>query len=138
MRDFLRKFLTGETLRYLVFGFLTVAVNVLSYRLLRLLIGTMAANTAAFFIAVLFAYFMNSRCVFCVPCTWKSFGQFFSMRIGTIVIDNGGMLLMLRWGWNELLAKCAVNVVIIILNYLFSKLFIFRKKENKDETEDTA
>lgn len=135
MGELLRKYLTGETLRYLFFGVLTVAVNVLSYRLLRLAWGTMEANTAAFFIAVLFAYFTNSWFVFRVPLSWKCFGQFFSMRIGTVVIDNGGMFLLIRWGWDELLAKCVVNAVIIALNYLVSKLFIFRKKDEKEREE---
>lgn len=134
MRELLRKILTGETLRYLAFGFLTVVVNVLSYRLLRLAVGALAANTAAFFLAVFFAYFTNSRFVFRAPFTWKSFTQFFLMRAGTIIIDDGGMLLLIRWGWNELLAKCVVNALIIALNYLFSKLFIFRKKEKEEQT----
>lgn len=54
------------------------------------------------------------------------------MRIGTLVMDDGGMVLLTRWGWNDLLAKCAVNMVGIALNYLFSKLFIFRKKDTKE------
>lgn len=128
MRDFLRKFLVGETLRYLIFGMLTVLVNIVSYRFLILKFGTLTANTAAFFIAVLFAYFTNGKYVFRVPFTWKNFWEFMSMRIGTLAIDDGGMILLIRWGWNDVFAKCAVNVVIIGLNYLFSKLFIFRKK----------
>lgn len=132
MRDFLKKFLTGETLRYLIFGILTVVVNIVAYRLLVPGLGTLTANTAAFFIAVLFAYFTNSKYVFRVPFTWKSFLEFMSMRLGTLVIDDGGMVLLTRWGWNDLLAKCVVNVIIIGLNYLFSKLLIFRKRDTKD------
>ena len=50
------------------------------------------------------------------------------MRIGTLVIDNGGMVLMVTWGINDMVAKCVVNVIIIGINYIFSKLFIFKKK----------
>lgn len=135
MRKLLQKFLSGETLRYLFFGILTVMVNVLSYHLLRMAVGKLSANTMAFFLAVLFAYFTNSRFVFCVPLTWKSFAQFFSLRIGMLAIDDGGMLLLTYRGWNELLAKCVVNALIIVLNYLISKLFIFRRGENKKEKE---
>lgn len=131
MRNLLRGFFTSETLRYLIFGVLTVAVNVGAYRLLEPALGTLGANTVAFFIAVLFAYFTNSRFVFQVPFTWKSFMEFMSMRIGTLAIDDGGMLLLTNWGWNDLVAKCVVNVVIIGINYLFSKLLIFRKRDTK-------
>lgn len=132
MRKLISKFLCGETLRYLVFGLLTVTVNIAAYRILSLWIDTLPANTLAFFIAVFFAYYTNTRFVFQTQFTKKNFLQFMMMRIGTIFLDDGGMLLLLTWGWNDLLAKCVVNVVIIGLNYLFSKLFIFRKRDTKE------
>ncbi len=121
------KLLKGETFRYLIFGVLTVLVNTAVYYFLSDSLGTLTANTAAFFIAVLFAYWTNSRFVFCVPCAWKRFLQFIGMRIGTLLIDDGGMVLFIGLGWNRLLAKCVINGVIIVLNYFFSKLFIFKK-----------
>ena len=96
----------SETFRYLVFGVLTVTVNIASYRTLALCLDTLPANTIAFFIAVFFAYYTNTRFVFQVPFTKRNFLQFMGMRIGTIFLDDGGMLLLLAWGWNDLLAKC--------------------------------
>ena len=125
----MRGLFPGETLRYLVFGVLTVVVNIASYRVLEPVCGSMAANTAAFFIAVLFAYWTNSTFVFRVRHTWKNFMQFMGMRIGTLVVDDGGMWLLLRWGCNDIVAKCVVNVVIIIINYVVSKAIIFRNQE---------
>ena len=129
MRKLIRDFFSPETLRYLVVGLLTVAVNIIIYKLLEPEFGTFWANTTAFFVAVLFAYWTNSRFVFRVPITWKSLTEFMVMRIGTLVIDDGGMLLLTSWGWNDIFAKVLVNIVIIGINYLFSKLLIFRKKE---------
>ena len=120
-----------ETFRYLVFGVLTVTVNIASYRILSLWLDTLPANTLAFFIAVFFAYYTNTRFVFRVPFTKKNFLQFMTMRIGTIFLDDGGMLLLLAWGWNDLFAKCVVNAVSIALNYLCSKRFIFRNKKEE-------
>ena len=119
--------LARETLAYLIFGILTVIVNIAAYKLLKPAMGDMAANTLAFFIAVLFAYWTNSSFVFRAEHTWRNFGQFMAMRIGTLFIDDGGMYLLLLWQVNDVLAKCAVNVVIIAINYLASKLVIFRK-----------
>lgn len=130
--DLFRKFFIGETFRYLVFGLLTVTVNIASYRMLSLWMDTLPANTLAFFISVFFAYYTNTRFVFQTQFTKKNFLQFMMMRIGTIFLDDGGMLLLLTWGWNDLLAKCVVNAVIIALNYLFSKLLIFRKREGEE------
>lgn len=128
-----RFLLATETFRYLLFGGLTVLVNIISYHVLILLLETFWANTLAFFIAVLFAYWANSRFVFRLPCTKKIFIQFMAMRIGTLLIDDGGMLLLLNWGWNSLAAKCAVNFVIIVLNYILSKLIVFKKDCKKGD-----
>jgi putative flippase GtrA len=135
VRKYLDPKLFWETFRYLLCGVTTVLVNIAAYRLLAAKFGVLAANTAAFFIAVFYAYFGNSLFVFHAKITWKSFLQFMAMRIGTLVIDDGGMLLMLSWGWGELFSKCAVNVIIIAINYLFSKLLIFKKDHTKENTE---
>lgn len=124
-----------ETLAYLVFGVLTVVVNILSYKLLSIVFGMLAANTLAFFIAVFFAYWTNSTFVFRVQHTWKNFLQFMGMRIGTLLIDNGGMYLLTFLAINDLFAKCVVNAIIIIINYVASKWIIFRKKDNKRDVE---
>ena len=128
MRKLIKREMFWETFRYLVCGISTVLVNIISYELLSLLWGTLLSNTLAFFIAVFYAYWTNSIFVFRVTCTWKSFWQFIGMRIGTLVIDNGGMVLMVAWGINDLIAKCVVNIIIIGINYIFSKLLIFKKK----------
>lgn len=122
-----REFLI-ETFRYLVCGVSTVIVNIVVYRLLSYQCDTLIANTVAFILSVLYAYFTNSLFVFRVRLTWKNFREFFGMRIGTIFIDNGMLLLLIWLGMHDMLAKCIVNVVIIGLNYIFSKLFIFKKK----------
>ena len=124
----MRLFLRGETFRYLVFGVLTVVVNTASFLLLDLVMGKLAANTLAFFLAVLFAYWTNSRFVFQTGMAWRSFLEFMTMRLCTLPLDDGGMWLLLTLGVNDLLAKCVVNVVIIVINYLVSKLIIFKKR----------
>lgn len=119
----------GELIRYGFWGVMTVVVNTLFYMGFSPALGDMAANTIAFFLAVQFAYMTNTKFVFNEKITKKNFAQFWGMRIGTIFIDNGGMWLLLATGMNNLLAKCLVNAVVIILNYIFSKFFIYRKKD---------
>lgn len=128
MVEKLRLFLRGETFRYLIFGVLTVIVNTVSFLLLDLVMGKLAANTLAFFLAVLFAYWTNSQFVFQTGMAWRSFLEFMTMRLCTLPLDDGGMWLLLTLGVNDLLAKCAVNAVIIVINYLVSKLIIFKKR----------
>lgn len=118
-----------ETLDYLFFGVLTVAVNTaLFLGLDYFLKNELAANTIAFLLAVQFAYMTNTKFVFKAKFTKQNFLQFWGMRIGTIFIDNGGMWILLALGTHKLIAKCIVNIVVIILNYIFSKFFIYRKR----------
>ncbi|WP_195282980.1 GtrA family protein [Harryflintia acetispora] len=88
----------------------------------------MIANTIAFFWLYKFAYMTNTKFVFKAKFTKKNFLKFWGMRIGTIFIDNGGMWILLAVSTHKLVAKCAVNTIVIILNYLFSKFFIYKKE----------
>ena len=121
-------FLESETLRYLVFGVLAVVFNIVSFKLLNLLVDSLVANTLAFFLSVLFTYWTNSTFVFRMPYSWKSFIQFFGARFGTLFLDDGLLWLFLKLDVNDLLAKCINNALIIVINYLVSKLVVFRKK----------
>lgn len=126
IKKLLKKY--SETIRYLIFGVLTVVVNTVLYMLLALIIDDLIANSIAFVLSVLFAYWTNCRFVFQNQMSWNTFIKFFGIRIGTIIIDDGGLWLLLQWGCNNLIAKCIVNAIVIILNYIFSKFFIFVKK----------
>lgn len=125
IRTLLRRY--QETIAYLFFGVLTVVFNTVLFLLLDLFMDEFVANTAAFFLSVLFAYWTNTCFVFRQKLCWKTFSAFFGMRIGTIFIDNGGLYLLLHIGIGKFFAKCIVNAIIIVLNYLFSKFIIYKK-----------
>lgn len=117
-----------EIIAYGFFGVCTVIVNTLIYYILAHSMSDMLANTIAFFLAVQFAYMTNTKFVFQQTYTKENFLKFWSMRIGTLLIDNGGMWLLLLLSCNNLIAKCVVNVIVIIVNYICSKFIVFCKK----------
>ena len=81
-----------ELILYGIFGVLTVIVNIISFKLLSILnIPLLYANTIAFFIAVVFAYYTNTKFVFNDKFTKENFISFMSMRISTLFIDNIGL-----------------------------------------------
>lgn len=121
----------SELLRYGFFGVLTVVVNTAVYWLLSIHWSDLAANTVAFFVAVQFAYMTNTKFVFRDRYTKENFLKFWGMRIGTILLDNGGMWLLLELGTHRLAAKCVVNVVVIAVNYICSKCFIFNPEKRE-------
>ena len=134
-----------ELIRYIIVGGLTTALNYAVFALLFLQIEGIPgnlhiANTIAFVIAVTFAYFANKKAVFHTETrdardAARAAGSFFLMRLLSYGMEAGLLELLVKgWGLHELIAKIPVGVLVVLLNYVFSKLFIFRKpKENKEE-----
>ena len=122
---------------YVIFGVLTTAVNYVSYWLFAhpLGCGTVFSTAIAWVLSVLFAYVTNRRWVFHSEAKGakeigREFAAFLGARVGTGLLD---MLLMYLCvdllGWNDMVMKLASNVIVVILNYVLSKFFIFKKKE---------
>ena len=135
-----------EQIAYLFFGAVTTAVNIACYFILHSVLGLDSdiANAIAWVVAVLVAYVTNRRWVFDSHTTGKAalreFAAFIGARAVTGVMDQGIMHLAVKVIGPKLIApaytqlwdngmKLASNVLVIILNYVFSKLFIFRKKD---------
>lgn len=119
-----------EVLAYLFFGGCSTLVNILSFWLLRLLkIELFTSNTIAWVITVLFAFITNRLFVFQSKGKFsKELISFFGFRLLSLAFDMGLMYLLINvLNWNEILSKIIANVFVIIINYVFSKLFIFKK-----------
>ncbi len=130
-----------EGILYLLFGGLTTLLNWLVYALLvtGLSVDITAANAIAWVIAVLFAFVTNKRYVFRSEKTEKKalireIGSFFTARVVSGMIEVAGPTLLMGIGLSQplfgipgFLAKLTVSVVVVLLNYLFSKWFIFKK-----------
>lgn len=127
-----------EVLLYLVFGALTTLVNIVSFYILRKLnIAIYISNVIAWVLSVLFAFITNKLFVFesknkKAKENVKEAISFFSFRILSLVFDMAFMYLMIQiFSVNEMISKVISNVLVIILNYVFSKLFIFKSKKEE-------
>lgn len=132
-----------EAVNYLFFGFLAFLVNMVAYAAAARVLGAdnekvllvLIATSFAWIVAVLFAYWTNRTFVFKSRITdkagiWKEFFSFVGARVVT-----GGMELVIMYVMvdmvhvDDMISKFICNVVVIISNYIFSKLWIFKKKE---------
>lgn len=141
VRPVVPKFLRPLVLRYqeltsyIVVGALTTLVNFVIYFPLSRLIHYLIATSVAWAGAVVFAFFANKVFVFederwdCA-CLLRQAGSFTAMRL-----LSWGMEVLMMWFFVERLdlnsdvTKVAAQVVTVVLNYIFSKLLIFRKKK---------
>lgn len=128
-----------EGIAYLVFGVLTTVIDyVLSNALFYMAgMGSVPSQTIAWVAAVLFAFVTNKWWVFnshtLVPSeVWKEFVSFTICRIATFLFNLAAIVVMVDWmGIEFFISKLVISVVVVILNYIFSKILIFAKK--KDE-----
>ena len=127
-----------EGMRYLVFGVLSTIINIVVFAICEriLHLSTIISNVIAWTIAVLFAYITNKLYVFDSKTTKKQelakeIISFFSARIFTLVVETIFLKIVIdELGLNEILMKIISNVIVIVLNYVFSKIFIFKKDKN--------
>lgn len=131
----IKKIVNRETIAYIIAGVLTTIVNFISYEsLYRLGLTNLTANAIAWVIAVTFAYFVNKKQVFLsksesVSDEARKMSKFFGARLITLGVEQAGMYIFVDvLGFYRLLVKAVIAVIVIILNYLFSKIFIFKRK----------
>ncbi len=131
MRELLRRY--RRQLLYLFFGVCTTVVNVLVYGLCARLtpLSTAACTGLAWVAAVLLAYATNRTWVFGsrargVPGVLRELGSFFLCRLATGGLDLAVMYVCVdRLGLPDIPVKAASNVLVVVLNYAASRLFIF-------------
>ena len=141
MKQLIKKLYASSVVRYVFFGGCTTLVNLISFYVLRKLrVGLNIANVISIILAILFAYVVNSRFVFQDKCQTladhiRPFCKFISARLITMVIEVGGVwLLVAKLGMNDMVGKFATQFIVLILNYVFSKFFVFTtgKKNSKE------
>jgi len=124
-----------EVINYLIFGGLTTIVSLISFALLNrgLNINYLYANAFSWICAVTFAYFTNKIFVFKskrdkLSDNLKEIGKFFSSRGFTLIIDYALMILFIEFfSIDEVISKLIVQIVLVITNYVLSKLIVFKK-----------
>lgn len=132
------KVMNREVISYLIFGVLTTLVNWIVYgAMVKSGVDYRIATAAAWVISVLFAFIVNKIFVFrsydLHPAFIVKEGiSFTACRAASGVMEMVLMVIMVSWlNMGEYISKVLVSVVVVIVNYVFSKLFIFRKSEEK-------
>lgn len=121
---------------YLVFGVLTTVVNYIVYLPCHNVLGMNAAvsNIIAWVVAVAFAFVTNKPFVFrshdwSVKTVIPELVKFLGTRVGSGGVETFILFVTVDfWGWNGNLWKLLTSVIVVILNYVGSKLFVFRKQ----------
>jgi putative flippase GtrA len=125
-----------EVVSYLFFGGLTTVVNYLVYLPCYNLLGFSGtvSNVIAWIAAVAFAFLTNKPFVFkshdwSAKTVLPELTKFVGCRVGSGLVETAVIFLTVDWlGLNGNLIKVATSVLVVVLNYIGSKLVVFRKK----------
>ncbi len=150
----IRELMMSEVFLYLFFGVCTTVINIVTFQLFCSLIGfhALVSNVIAWIFSVVFAYITNRIFVFrsrehSVSGIIREAGSFVGARIFSLLVDELIIWLMVevmgsiaverliaeilncsQKDAKSLFAKICSNIVVVILNYVLSKLIIFRKR----------
>lgn len=139
LKDLFNKY--QEPILYIFFGGITTLINWVAYVLLLNAFSYGVSNGIAWVIAVIFAFIVNKIFVFKSKDTGflvvlKEALMFLAARAFSGIVDILGLPLLVSIGLDQeifgiegALAKLAITVVVLIINYVFSKFAIFRKKK---------
>ncbi len=134
-----------EKWMYLLFGGLTTVISIVSKLIIFALIPGKPVweNTTgvavSWILAVTFAFFTNKKYVFKnVTKTrqefWKTFASFYGGRIATLLMEWLIFVICCDWlNFNQTIITFVSQVLIFVANYVISKVFVFRKKDEKTE-----
>lgn len=131
-----------EIINYLIFGVLTTVVTIITYAIFtntflssKSALDIQIANVLSWIIAVTFAYLTNRKYVFKSKAQGskriKEIINFFLARISSLIVEMLFMYVTVTvLSYNDFICKIITQAIVIIFNYVCSKLIIFKKEEN--------
>lgn len=134
VKELVKKFLTRDIILYVIFGVLTTLVNIGSFYIMVNILkwNQDLSNFIAIVLAILFAYITNKDWVFHSKAEgfrekFNEFLKFIAGRAATMLIEFFGCFILFKTPIPAIISKCAINVIIVVLNFLISKFFTFKE-----------
>ena len=127
-----------EVINYLIFGFLSFVVSMATYYLARICFDYVISNIISWIIAVIFSYVTNKLFEFESKIEGKrklvkEFVTFILSRIFTLVLETLILYMMVDlMNMNDRMVKVIAQIIVILMNYILSKLIIFKKKKTEE------
>lgn len=124
-----------EAISYLIWGIIGVVVNVGLFRVLILVLDYRIAELLTLVLMKIFCYVTNKLFVFKTKCNsaremLRELCSFMGARLATSIMDIIGLVVMVEMlKLDEFFSKCCMALIVILINYVLSKKFVFVKKK---------
>lgn len=131
----IKRILNKETISYVIFGVLTTIINLTLYYFFSKIINInyLISNIISWIISVIFSYITNKLYVFNskdkrMDVIVKEFIKFINCRLTSGFIEVLLLFLLVDiMKINDIISKLAIGVIVVVLNFIFSKIFVFQK-----------
>ena len=131
----IKRILNKETISYVIFGVLTTIINLTLYYFFSKIINInyLISNIISWIISVIFSYITNKLYVFNskdkrMDVIVKEFIKFINCRLTSGFIEVLLLFLLVDIiKLNDIISKLAIGVIVVVLNFIFSKIFVFQK-----------
>lgn len=132
-----------EVLNYLIFGILTTIISITSYAIFTNFfnISILLSNVLSWILSVLFAFITNKLFVFkskksdikesIIECIKFYTSRLFSLGVESLILYVGASLLHI----NDMIVKIFAQVIVIVLNYILSKILVFQRDKKSENGE---
>ena len=136
LRKLWKTFVNPETISYLIFGILTTVISIAAFDIFHVQLHWewKISNMLAWLISVIFAFITNKLFVFQSKSftlklfLWE-FTTFITARLLSLGVEMLGMWILIDLCFvDSMISKIIMNIIVIIINYVLSKLIIFKKK----------
>ncbi len=128
-----------ELIRYGLVGVSTTVINLLTYHILLFVLDYKIANLIALIVSKKYGYFANKTIVFRSKTrTVRSFFmeviRFILARGFTALVDYFGLILAVEaFGFDKIISKYVLQIIVIIINYIMGKYMVFRNEVEDDK-----
>lgn len=150
IKDLINDIFSMEMIEYMAVGVFTVIIDVgtfeIAYYLLQIpsFLLTIISHIISWIVSTTFAFYANKYFVFKSKHTTKKhflyeMSTFYGTRLFSLAFSMVLIVLMINVGhWTPFWSKVLVNILVIISNYIFAKLLIFKRKEEKEKVNEDS
>lgn len=133
-----------ELFLYGIGGVGTMLLNIVMYRLLLFIMDYRIANLITLIVTKLAAYVWNKMAVFktshnSIKGFLAEFGRYILARGFTGLVDYFGLIMAVEiFGFSKVYSKYALQIIVILLNYILGKLAVFTKSDSANEQDKSS
>ena len=124
---FIRMILATQIFRFILMGTLSTAVMFGIYVTLNLILNYQISYLISYVLTVVFSYVLNTRYVFKIPMSWKTFLQFPIVYVVQYVSSAIGLGILVRLGFSVTIAPLITIVLLLPVTYFLSRLIMLKK-----------